>query len=101
MASIQKNNRTAALLAALADDDHLSLERLAIIAGVNPRDLRSCRDGATALPPDLQIRVARAIGDRVPRLTNAARRLEEQATAALRMTGGSTALHLTAPAKWR
>jgi hypothetical protein len=101
MASIQKNNRAAALLAALTDDDRLSLERLAIIAGVNLPDLRGCRAGEGALAPEAQIRVARAIANRVPRLAVTARRLEEQATAALRMQGGATSLHLTAPAKWR
>jgi hypothetical protein len=101
MASIQKNNRTTALLAAVVESDHLSLERLAILANVNPWDLRGCRAGEATLPPDAQIRVARAIGSRVPRLANSARRLEEQATAALRMHDSVTALHLTAPAKWR
>jgi hypothetical protein len=37
---------------------------------------------------------------RVPRLVPLARRLEEQAGAAMSVEGGSTALHLTAPAKW-
>jgi hypothetical protein len=101
MASIQKNNRTAALLAALADDDGLSMERLAIVAGISLRDLRSCRDGTVTLPPDAQVRLARAVASRVPRLAAAARRLEEQANAAVRMQQGSTALHLIAPAKWR
>lgn len=101
MARIQKNNRAAALLASLEPDDRLSLERLAIIAGVNPRDLHACRAGESALEPDTQVRVAKAIARRVPRLAPQARRLEEQAIAALRMLNGSTALHLTAPAKWR
>lgn len=101
MASIQKNNRAAALLAGVEGDDCPSLERLAILAGISLNDLRACRDGATALPPDAQVRLARAIAARVPRLAPMAHRLEEQAAAALRMQQGSTALHLTAPAKWR
>jgi hypothetical protein len=101
MASIQKNNRAAALLAALADDDGLSLERLAILAGISLYDLRSCRQGTSTIPPDAQVRLARAVASRVPRLAPTARRLEEQAAAALRMQEGSTALHLIAPAKWR
>ena len=101
MASIRKNNRAATLLAGLRDEDGLSLERLAILAAVNPHELKSCRDGATALAFDAQVRVARVVAGRVPRLAPAAHRLEEQAVAGLQMQGGSTALHLTAPAKWR
>ena len=101
MASIQKNNRAAALLAAIGDDDHLSLERLAILAGVSAQELRACRSAEAPLTPDAQVRVARAIAARVPRLVAPALRLEAQAAAAMRVQQGSTALHLTAPAKWR
>lgn len=101
MASIQKNNRAAALLAALADEDRLSMERLAILAGVNVRDLQKCRAGEFVLELDVQVRLARVIEARVARLAPLARRLEEQATAALRVQHGLTALHLVAPAKWR
>ena len=100
MASIQKNSRAAALLAGLADEDHASLERLAILAEISAHDLRACRDNGLQLAPDAQLRLARAVGSRVPRLAPMARRLEEQAAAALRMQNGATALHLTAPAKW-
>jgi hypothetical protein len=101
MASVQKNNRAAALLAAISAEDGLSIERLAILSNVRLRDLRACREGDATLPADAQCRLARTIASRIPRLAAPARRLEEQATAALRMQQGSTALHLTAPAKWR
>jgi hypothetical protein len=100
MPSIQQNNRAAALLAELRDDDRLSLDRLALLIGVAANELRACRDRQTVLPPATQARLARAIAMRVPRLVPLARRLEEQAGAAMSVEGGSTALHLTAPAKW-
>ena|SRR5438105_5905843 len=101
MPSIQKNNRAGALLADLREDDGLSIERLALLIGAAPEDLRACRDHKLALTPLVQARLARAIASRVPRLTARARRLEEQATAAASLEDGSTTLHLTAPAKWR
>jgi hypothetical protein len=100
MPSIQRNNRAAALLAELRDEDGLSMERLALLTGVTADDLRACRDRHAALPVAAQIRVARAISARVPRLAARARRLEEQATAAARLQGGTNAVHLTAPARW-
>lgn len=100
MPSIQKNNRAAALLAMLRDDDRLSLDRLALLAGVSLQTLRDCLALREQLEPAAQVRVARAIGSRVPRLAAHARRLEEQAAAATTMQDGATKLHLTAPAKW-
>ena len=100
MSSIQRNNRAAALLDELRDEDNLSVERLALLAGVTPDALRGCRDRRLALPVAAQIRLARAIGSRVPRLLSQARRLEEQATAAARVQDGANAVHLTAPARW-
>ena len=100
MPSIQRNNRAAALLEELRDDDNLSLERLALLAGVTPDELRACRDHRATLPVPTQIRVARAIATRVPRLASRARRLEDQALAAERLHGGANAVHLTAPARW-
>lgn len=101
MATVRKNNRAATLLAALDDSDRLSLDRLALLAGTTAATLRACRDGEQALPPDAQVRLARVVSSRVPRLAPSAHRLEEQAIAALQMQNGMTALHLTAPAKWR
>ncbi|HKN64874.1 MAG TPA: hypothetical protein VJW73_01270 [Gemmatimonadaceae bacterium] len=100
MSSIQRNNRAAALLEELRGEDNLSIERLALLAGVTPDELRACRDRRLALPLPAQLRLARAIGSRVPRLLAQARRLEEQATAAARVEGGANAVHLTAPARW-
>lgn len=100
MPSVQKNNRAAALLADIRESDGLSVERLALLIGVNPQDLRECREYKGALPPVVQVRLARAIASRSPRLAARARRLEVQATAAASVDTGSTALHLTAPAKW-
>ena len=100
MPSIQRNNRAAALLEELREDDGLSIERLALLTGVTPDDLRACRERQAGLPVPTQIRVARAIATRVPRLASRARRLEEQALAAARSEGGSNTLHLTAPARW-
>ena len=100
MSSIQRNNRAAALLEELRDEDNLSIERLALLAGLTPDALRACRDRQLGLPVPAQIRLARAIGSRVPRLAAQARRLEEQATAAARVQNGTNALHLTAPARW-
>lgn len=100
MASIQRNNRAASLLSELRDEDRLSMERLALLAGVAPDALRACRDGRQVLPVPAQIRVARAIASRVPRLVARARRLEEQAMAAARVQNGANAVHLTAPARW-
>jgi len=101
MATIQKNNRAASLLAAITETDHLSLERLALLAGISLADLRACRDRKMLLPAEVQVRLARVISDRIPRLASPAHRLAEQATAAVAMNQGSTTLHLTAPAKWR
>ena len=101
MASVRKNNRAAMLLAALDQSDRLSLDRLALLAGTTAAKLRACRDGEHSLPPDTQVRLARVVIGRVPRLALSARRLEEQAIAALQMQNGMTAIHLTAPAKWR
>ena len=101
MASIQKNNRAAALLAGIADEDRASMARLALLADISAHELRACRDDGVQLAPDAQLRLARVVGTRIPRLAPMARRLEEQAAAALRMQDGATALHLTAPAKWR
>ena len=100
MPSVQKNNRAAALLCELRDDDQLSIDRLALLIGVSSTDLRSCKDRKRALSPAAQVKLAQAIAARVPRLASRARRLEEQATAAASMEGGTNALHLTAPAKW-
>lgn len=100
MPSIQNNSRAAALLAELRVEDGLSLERLALLTGSSAEDLRGCRDHKQTLPPLAQARLARTIASRVPRLRSRARRLEEQATAAASVESGSTALHLTAPAKW-
>jgi len=100
MSSIQRNNRAAALLQELRDEDHLSIERLALLVGVTADDLRACRDRERALALPVQLRVARAIGKRVPRLASRARRLEDQAIAAARLEGGTNAVHLTAPARW-
>lgn len=100
MPSVRKNNRAAALLAELRDDDHVSIERLALLTGVTADDLRACRDRRLALPISAQVSIARAIGTRVPRLVSRARRLEEQATAAARVRSGANAVHLTAPARW-
>jgi len=82
MPSIQKNNRAAALLAELRDDDRLSIERLALLVGVTAEELRACRDHVAVLPPVQQAKLGRAVAVRVPRLAKLARRLEEQATAA-------------------
>ena len=100
MPSVQKNNRAAALLSEIREDDGLSVERLALLVGVNPEELRACRDYRSALPPVTQLRLARAIATRVPRLAPQARRLETQATAAASLENGGNALHLTAPPKW-
>lgn len=100
MPSIQRNNRAAALLEELRDDDNLSIERLALLAGVTSEALRACRERRLGLPVSAQIQLARAIGTRVPRLVSRARRLEEQATAAARVQGGTNAVHLTAPPRW-
>src|SRR5437899_2449482 len=101
MPSVQKNNRAGRLLADLRPDDGLSIERLALLVGVKPDDLRACRDHTLTLPLLIQVRLARAVAGRIPRLTARARRLEVQATAAATMEGGTTALHLTAPVKWK
>jgi hypothetical protein len=101
MPSVQQNNRAAALLEELRADDGLSLERLALLIGVSPEDLRAGKERRSVLPPLVQARLGRVIASRVPRLTTRARRLEEQATAAASLESGATARHLTAPAKWR
>jgi hypothetical protein len=100
MPSIQKNNRAAALLTELREQDRLSIDRLALITGVPVDDLRACRDQKQPLPLSAQGQIARAIAARVPRLATRARRLEEQAAAAASVHDGATALHLTAPAHW-
>lgn len=100
MSSIHRNSRAAALLQELDDEDRLSIDRLALLVGVSAVDLRACRDGERGLPVAAQLRLARAIGARVPRLASRARRLEEQAIAAARLEGGTNAVHLTAPARW-
>lgn len=100
MSSIRRNSRAAALLLELRDEDHLSIDRLALLVGVTVGDLKACRDRERGLPVATQLRVARAIGTRVPRLALRARRLEEQAIAAARLEGGTNAVHLTAPPRW-
>ena len=100
MSSIQRNSRAAALLQELSDADHLSIDRLALLVGIKPDDLEACRDQERALAVGAQLRLARAIATRVPRLASKARRLEEQAIAAARLEGGTNAVHLTAPARW-
>jgi hypothetical protein len=99
MSSIKKNSRAAALLQELRDDDHLSIDRLALLVGVTAGDFKACRDRERGLPLAAQLRLARAIGTRVPRLTSRARRLEEQAIAAARLEVGTNAVHLIAPAR--
>lgn len=100
MPSVQKNNRAAALLAQIREEDGLSCERLALLIGVNPDELKACKEYQSSLSPLVQVRLARAIATRAPRLASRARRLEVQATAAMSLETGSIALHLTAPAKW-
>jgi len=100
MPSIHKNNRAAALLAELRDEDRLSTARLALLIGVTPDELRACRDHSLVLAPVAQAKLGRAIAARVPRLAIRARRLEEQATAAALLESRATTIHLTAPAKW-
>jgi len=100
MPSIQHNSRASKLLAALREEDGVSLDRLALLIGVHREELRDCRDHKQVLAPLAQVRLARAIASRVPRLVAHARRLEEQALAAASMEVGANRLHLTAPAKW-
>lgn len=100
MPSIHQNNRAATLLDQLQESDGVSLDRLALLVGVRTDELRACIDRTAALPWSVQLRLARAIVARVPRLASRARRLEEQSIAAMNMEAGGTALHLTAPAKW-
>jgi hypothetical protein len=100
MPSIHQNNRAAMLLDQLQESDGLSLDRLALLIGVQTDDLRACIERTSPLPWHVQLRLSRAIASRVPRLASRARRLEEQARAAMNMEGGDTTLHLTAPAKW-
>ena len=100
MPSIQHNSRVAKLLTALREEDGVSLDRLALLVGLRPEELRDCREHKQVLPPLAQVRLARAIAARVPRLRAPARRLEEQALAAASMELGENRLHLTAPAKW-
>ena len=100
MPSVQKNNRAAALLADIREDDGLSVERLALLIGVNSEDLKACREYKAVLSPVVQVRLARAIASRSPRLAARALRLEVQAAAAASVESGSTSLHLTAPPKW-
>jgi len=100
MPSVQKNNRAAALLAQIREEDGLSCERLALLIGVNPEELHACKEYQSVLSPLVQVRLARAIASRCPRLAARARRLELQATAAMSIETGSNALHLTAPPKW-
>ena len=99
MPSIHQNNRAAMLLDQLQEADGLSLDRLALLIGVRTDDLRGCLERRSSLPCRVQIRLARAVASRVPRLASRARRLEEQSAAAMTMEGGDTAVHLTAPAK--
>jgi hypothetical protein len=100
MPSIRQNNRAAKLLGQLREEDRLSIDRLALLVGVRPEELRDCRDHKQTLPALTQVRLARAIATRVSRLAPQAHRLEEQAAAAAEMELGANALHLTAPAKW-
>jgi hypothetical protein len=100
MPSIHQNSRAAMLLDQLQESDGLSLDRLALLIGVPTGDLRDCIDRKSPLPWHVQVRLSRAIASRVPRLASRARRLEDQARAAMNMEGGRTALHLTAPARW-
>jgi len=100
MPSIQHNSRAAKLLSALREEDGVSVDRLALLVGLRPEELRNCRDHTQVLSPLTQVRLARAIATRVPRLAAQARRLEEQALAAASMEVGANRLHLTAPAKW-
>lgn len=100
MPSIQKNNRAAALLRDLRDEDRLSLDRLALLIGVPVTSLQACRDGGFGLEPLQQMELARAVGARIPRLAAKARRLADQAAAAATVQDGRTALHLTAPARF-
>src|SRR5690348_10504795 len=95
MPSVQKNNRGAALLADIREDDGLSYERLALLIGVSSDALRACREYRATLPPLVQVRLARAIAARCPRLAVRARRLETQATAAASLESAPNALHLT------
>jgi plasmid maintenance system antidote protein VapI len=100
MSSVRRNSRAADLLLELRDEDRLSIDRLALLVGVTADDLEACRDRERTLPVETQLRIAQAIGTRVPRLASRARRLEEQAIAAARLEGGTNAVHLTAPARW-
>jgi hypothetical protein len=100
MPSIQHNSRASKLLAELREEDGLSFDRLALLIGVRVEALRDCRDHKQLLAPVAQVRLARAVASRVPRLAAQARRLEEQALAAASLEVGANRLHLTAPAKW-
>jgi hypothetical protein len=100
MPSIQKNNRAAALLRDIRDEDRLSLDRLALLIRVPVSALLACRDGGLVLEPLQQMQLARAVAARVPRLAVKARRLADQAAAAATVQDGRTALHLTAPARF-
>jgi hypothetical protein len=100
MPSIQKNNRAAALLRDIREEDRLSIDRLALLIGLPVSALRACRDEGLVLEPMQQIQLAKAVAARIPRLAPNARRLGEQAAAAATVQDGSTALHLTAPSRW-
>lgn len=100
MPSTQRNSRAATLLAEVREDDGLSFERIALLIGVTIDELRACLEGQSVLAPDAQVKLARTIGSRVPRLAARARRLEDQAMAAARFEGQATKRHLTGPVTW-
>jgi hypothetical protein len=85
------------LLAAVTADGGLSIDQLARLAGVAPRELARCRDQGHVLDLDAQLRLAAIIAGERPSHARAARHLYEQAQAALRLETGAGRRHLTYP----
>jgi len=94
----QRSTAAGRLLAELTSDGAITLRALAMVLEVPERQLVECRDGRGRLDPTVQLRLANLAPVMSARLKQPARRLHEQARAALQFEAeGATTRHASYP----
>lgn len=94
----QRSTAAGRLLAQLTADGAITLRALAMVLGVPERRLAECRDGNGRLDPRVQLKLANLAPVMSSRLKVPARRLHEQARAALEYeTNGADTRHASYP----
>jgi ParB-like chromosome segregation protein Spo0J len=91
----QRSTAAGRLLQELTADGAITLRALAMVLEVPERHLAECRDGNGRLDPKVQLKLANLAPVMSSRLRPAARRLHEQARAALQYESEGAAIRHT------